>query len=107
VNSETPSFHLAPRLARNPVPVPSLPYNDVIAPSRVQVLVDAAGNVGSAVLLPPDNPLESAGHYDAADRRALELARAARFAPAPSLTFGRLIFNWHTVPIASTNEPGQ
>ncbi len=86
--------------------VPSLPYNDVIPPSQVQVLVDAAGKVVSAVLLPPDNLLESAGHYDAADRRALELARAARFAPAPRLTFGRLIFNWHTVPVTSTNEPG-
>lgn len=98
---------LAQRPLLNPVPVPSLPYNDVIAPSQVQVLVDAAGNVGSAVLLPPDNPLESASHYGAADRRALELARAARFAPAPSLTFGRLIFNWHTVPVTSTNEPGR
>ncbi len=98
---------LTQRPLLNPVPVPSLPDNDVIAPSRVQVLVDAAGNVISAVVLPLDNPLEAAGHDDGADRRALELARAVRFAPAPRLTFGRLIFNWHTVPLTSTNEPGQ
>jgi hypothetical protein len=72
----------------------------------VQVVVDAAGNVVSAVLLPANNPLEAAGHFDDADRRALDLARTARFAPAPNLTVGRMIFNWHTVPITSTNEPG-
>jgi TonB family protein len=57
----------------------------------VQVLVDAAGNVVSTVLLTPSG-------YDAADQRALELARALRFTPSSSLTFGRIIFNWHTVP---------
>jgi hypothetical protein len=91
----------------NQIDVPSLPYNDVIAPSKVQVVVDAAGNVVSAVLLPSDNPVEAAGHYDVADRRALEIARTARFAPAPHLTLGRLIFNWHTVPMTGTNEPAR
>jgi hypothetical protein len=91
----------------NPIDVPSLPYNDVIVPSKVQVVVDAAGNVISAVLLPSDNPLEAAGHWEAADRRALELARSARFAPAPHLSIGRRIFTWHTVPVTSTNEPGR
>jgi hypothetical protein len=97
---------IARRPLLNPIDVPSLPYNDVILPSKVQVVVDAAGNVVSAVLLPSDNPLETAGHWDDADRRALELARAARFVPAPHLSIGRLIFNWHTVPMTSTNEPG-
>ena len=96
---------IARRPLLNPMEVPSLPYNDVIAPSRVQVVVDPSGNVISTVLLPSDNPLEAAGHFDDADRRALELARAARFAPAPHLSIGRLIFNWHTVPVAGTNEP--
>jgi hypothetical protein len=32
------------------------------------------------VLLPPESEA-AASHYDAADQRALELARAARFAP--------------------------
>ena len=66
----------------NEINLPSLPYNDVIAPSKVQVLASAAGDVVSAVLLPSDNSAEAAAHYDAADQRALELASTARFAPA-------------------------
>jgi hypothetical protein len=83
----------------NPMDLPSWPYADVIAPSRVQALVDAAGNVVSVILLPPGSGL------DAADQRALELARAARFAPASRLTIGQLIFNWRTVPPPATNAP--
>jgi hypothetical protein len=77
----------------------------VVAPSVVQALVDAAGNVVSTVLLPSENGLEAAGHDDAADQRALELAGTLRFAPSSRLTFGKLIFNWHTVPPAATNAP--
>jgi hypothetical protein len=87
------------------ISLPSWPYADVIAPSRVQLLVDEAGNVVSAVLLPSNNNLEALSHYDAADQRALEFARAARFAPAPLLTIGQLIFTWHTVPLPATNSP--
>jgi hypothetical protein len=74
------------------------PYADVIAPSKVQVLVDAAGNVVSAVLLPPDNGLTVADYYALADQRALEIARALRFAPSAQSVLGRIIFNWQTVP---------
>jgi hypothetical protein len=95
---------LTQRRLLNEINPPSLPFNDVIPRSIVQVLVDAAGNVVSAVLLPSENSLEAAGHYDAADQHALEIARAARFAPSPRLTFGRLIFNWHTIPLATTNS---
>ena len=80
----------------NQIEVPSLPYNDVIKPSRVQVLVDEQGNVASDVLL-------GSSDYDAADQKALELARTARFVPSPGLMFGEMIFNWHTV--ATTNAP--
>ena len=55
--------------------------------------------VVSVVLLPPGSG------WDDADQRALELARAARFAPAPRLTIGRLVFHWHTVPLPGTNAP--
>jgi TonB family protein len=82
---------LAQRRLLNEINPPSLPDNDVIAPSVVQVLVDTAGNVVSAVLLTPSG-------LDAADQRALTLARTARFAPSASLTIGRMIFTWHTVP---------
>jgi hypothetical protein len=94
---------LAQRKWLNPVSLADWPYADVIAPSRVQMLVDAGGDVVSAVLLPGDNPGEV--RDAAADQRALELARAARFEPAARLTLGRLIFNWHTVPLAETNAP--
>jgi len=101
------ALHIEGELAQgkwlNPVSLTNWPYADVIAPSRVQVLVDVDGDVVSAVLLPPDNPGET--HYDAADQRALELARAARFSPSSRLTVGRLIFNWRTVPPPATNSP--
>jgi hypothetical protein len=71
----------------------------------VQLLVNEAGDVVSAVLLPPDSGYAATDQYDQADQRALELARAARFAPAPRLTMGRMIFNWHTVPPPATNAP--
>jgi hypothetical protein len=85
--------------------LPSWPGADVIAPSKVQVLVDATGEVVSWVLLPPDNRAGAAAQYDPADRRALELARATRFAPSSGLTVGQMIFNWRTVPPTATNSP--
>jgi hypothetical protein len=96
---------LTQRRLLTPMHLPSWPYADVIAPSKVQVLVDEAGDVVSAIVLPSDNSLEALSHYDAADQRALELARAARFAPAPRLTIGQMIFTWHTVPPPATNSP--
>jgi hypothetical protein len=109
----------------NTLSLPSWPYADVIAPSVVQVLVDAAGNVVSATLLPPDSYLEpsalgdsmgpSAVRYAEADQRAVELARSARFAPLSpdagsieanplaQLTVGRLIFDWETLPATNAN----
>jgi hypothetical protein len=99
---------LAQRRLLNHLDLPSWPYANVIAPSKVQVLVDSAGNVFSPVLLPPDNGFTAADYYAVADQRALELARTARFAPAPHATFGQLIFNWHTVPPnTNTNEPSR
>jgi TonB family protein len=82
-----------------PVDLPSWPYADVLAPSVVQAVVDEAGNVISTVLLSPSG-------YDAADQRALELARAARFAPASRLTVGRMIFNWRTAPPPPSRDSG-
>jgi hypothetical protein len=81
---------LAARQLPAEISLTNWPYADVLAPCVVQVLVDAAGNV-SPVLL------ESSG-YNQADNEALELARTLRFAPSSSATFGRIIFNWHTVP---------
>jgi hypothetical protein len=99
---------LEQRRLLNRLDLPSWPYANVIAPSKVQVLVNAAGDVVSPVLLPPDHGFTAADYYAAADQRALELARTARFAPATRATFGQLIFNWHTVPPnTTTNEPSR
>jgi hypothetical protein len=92
---------LAARRLLQSVPVPALAINDVIASSRVQVVVAKSGDVVSAVVLPSDDPLETDSRLtgDAvANQRALELARQLRFAPAPELMLGRVIFTWHTVP---------
>jgi len=96
---------LAGRPLLAPPHLPAWPAADVIAPSKVQVLVDPAGGVVSAVLLPPDLGLESDLHDDHADQTALNLARTARFAPAARLTVGQMIFNWETVPPPATNAP--
>jgi hypothetical protein len=96
---------LAQRRLLQPINPSAWPYANVIAPSQVQVLVNEAGDVVSAVLLPPGSGFTTADQYDPADQRALELARAARFAPSSRLTIGRMIFNWHTVPPPATNSP--
>jgi TonB family protein len=92
------SGDLAQRRRLNQIELPSISVNDVIAPSKVQALVDPAGNVASTVLL-------ESSMSATADQRALQLARNLRFAPASRLMFGEIIFTWHTVPVASTNEP--
>jgi hypothetical protein len=96
---------LAQRKLLTPEKLPSWPWADVIAPSKVQALVDTAGNVVSAVLLPLDSGFTAADQHDQADQRALELARGLRFAPASRLAVGRLIFNWRTVAPPATNSP--
>lgn len=73
------------------ITAPTLAGNDVLAPSRLQLLVDQGGHVLSAVLL------DTSGD-DAADQQALTLARALEFVPATQPLLGEIIFNWHTVP---------
>lgn len=89
------SGRIAQRQMLNQIEAPTLRYNDVLKPSRVQVLVDENGNVVSDVLL-------ESSEFNKADQIALELARRARFVPEPGLMFGIMTFNWHTVP---TNAP--
>jgi hypothetical protein len=88
---------LAQRQLPDQINLTNWPLSDVLAPDKVQLLVDAAGNVVSAVLL------ESSNYIDAEDK-ALEVARRLRFAPSSGLTFGRVIFNWHTVPMTTTTN---
>jgi hypothetical protein len=85
--------------------LPTLPLNDVIAPSKVQVLVDKSGNVLSTVLLPLENFSETINYTERGDTNAVAIARSLRFAPAPQPTLGEIIFRWHTVPLTTTNAP--
>jgi TonB family protein len=84
----------------------------VLTNSEVQIVVDETGRV----FAPPI--LVSKSGSDEADASALELARSARFqsvrprgprhakdAPQP-LAWGKLVFEWQTVPILPTNTPG-
>ncbi|HOB98405.1 MAG TPA: hypothetical protein PKM43_06605 [Verrucomicrobiota bacterium] len=77
--------------------LPSWPYNDVLAATSVQLVVDRHGSVLAANLL-------TRSGLPAADQRALELARAAQFelanpaSGASSLTWGQMVFQWQAVP---------
>src|SRR5579872_300719 len=97
---------------------------DILTNSIVQIAVDQEGRVASLPVL-----LSRSGSRDA-DNSALSLAKTARFQPirrhslekpgaltpklnngnhttatnaAPKLNWGRLVFNWHTIPMPSTN----
>lgn len=89
-------------LARRPLlggattPWPALAAAEVLGPSTVQVLVDQAGNLASAVIVHPNSNA-------AADQEAMKLVRNLRFAPGPNLTFGEITFYWHTLP-ATTSQ---
>jgi hypothetical protein len=87
------------------VEVPSVPHPDLLANTVIQLAVDAWGFTLFPVVL-------SGSGSKSADQQALDLARAIRFKPlvglnagAPlgqrSLTWGRLVFQWHTVPAAT------
>jgi TonB family protein len=101
---------VAGRALLTPLELPSWPDTDVLQPTVVRVIVDAAGDVVSAA------PVASSG-LAAADDEALALARAAQFAPLPDaektrlthpqagLSWGRLIFQWHAVPLPPAEEP--
>ena len=89
---------LAGRQWLNLPAIPIIAYNDILPPSRVQLLVDTSGNVISTVLL-------DSSEWDTADQQALQLARTAKFNPAPAPALGEMIFNWHTLPNTSTNTP--
>ena len=95
MNAVQISGELARRALLNPnaLVLPALPRNDVIAPSTVQLLVDTAGNVASAVVVEPN-----VDHDHEAAQLALQAVRHLRFAPAPRLMFGAVTFTWHTVP---------
>jgi len=83
-------------LASSP-PLPTLITNDVLSSTVVTIAVNHDGIVESAAVT-----RESGSR--GVDDRAVQLARAFMFNPAPRLprqaspTFGQLIFTWHTAP---------
>jgi hypothetical protein len=93
-------------LAMQPLPPQIAP--DILAPSRVRVLVDANGDPISAILL--NSPGLRSEPQKAADELAVKMAGTAQFSPDlevlrsqgrdpnAGLTSGLLIFQWHTLP---------
>jgi hypothetical protein len=85
----------------------SWPYSEVLSNTVVQVVVDADGRALSTALLRESGLPE-------ADQHAVKLAQNARWQPLEAaarsanafeqLTWGRLIFQWHTLPSLTTNH---
>ncbi len=113
------TFSVEGGLARRPLLSPfklaSWPAAQILTNSEVLVAVNPEGAVFSAVLLAKCGPKEDPGAV-AADSNALNLARSARFQPLrwigsnpplnspTALTWGRLVFHWHTSAMANTNS---
>jgi len=101
---------LAQRRLITPLVLGSQTNRDILTISVVQLLVDAEGLPRSVTLL-------SGSGSPKADQDALAQAGAARFeplsgspadlAPAPTahLSWGRMVFHWHTLPLPPTNAP--
>lgn len=97
---------LAGRKLMSNVPLKSWESSEILSNTVVQAAVDAAGFTFSATLV------SSSGSTNA-DRHALAEVADARFRPMPntpaaaeptrSLTWGRWTFQWHTLPLPSTN----
>jgi TonB family protein len=99
---------LAGRTLIAPIELAPEQHTDLLTPTVVQVVVDAEGRLVSVPVL-----LSSSGSAHA-DNEALRLARTARFnsiaigGPGKAtgmthLTWGRMIFDWQTLPKAATN----
>jgi len=91
-----------------PLVLRSWPHPDILSNTVVQTAIDAEGRA----LFPA---LMSESGYPAADVLALKLANAARFRPLPHaardhtgtgpLAWGKMIFEWHTLPMTATHLP--
>ena len=101
---------LAQRRLLVPLQLKSFTNTVFLADSVVRVVVDAGGRPVSVTLL-------SSSGSPAPDQYALDQARAARFEPVgrnpaetvlkptSQLSWGRMIFRWHTVPMPPTSAP--
>jgi hypothetical protein len=97
---------LANRPLVRPIELPSWANSDILTNSVAQIIVDSHGFTVSAILL-------SSSGLPEADRYALRIASSIQFAPLPAktvedrranpLSFGRMAFEWHTIPPKMTN----
>jgi hypothetical protein len=97
---------LARRRLLTSAELPSWPHSELLTNTVVQAVVDSQGHTFSKVLL------ASCGSKEA-DQFALKLVAGARFAPirtekpaqnsAGQLAWGRIIFQWHTLPPSAAN----
>jgi hypothetical protein len=86
--------------------LPAWPHTDVLTNTVVAVLVDAQGVPASGTLLTGSGSKE-------ADQHALRQVKEARFealttgpnSPATGLSWGKIIFEWNTLPLPPTNAP--
>jgi hypothetical protein len=85
----------------------SWPHSEILSNTVVEVTVSAEGFLISAVVLAECG-------WPEADRDALNIVRGLRFQPLSSvsrataevgpLTWGRIVFYWHTLPLDATNH---
>jgi hypothetical protein len=97
---------LARRPLVTPLELPPWPHSDLLTNTVVQAVVDAEGLTFSTTLL------VSCG-YREADQFAMNLIAGARFQPiarekrsredGEPLTWGKVIFQWHTLPLPASN----
>jgi hypothetical protein len=99
---------LTSRPLLTPLELRSWPHSDILSNTIVRAAIDADG-------LPLFPALIGECGLPLADLHALKLAAAARFRPLPRagrdptglgpLAWGKLIFEWHTLPLTATNPP--
>jgi hypothetical protein len=100
---------LAERVLLAPLELPSVSHTEILTDTVVQVCVGPLGVPFSPV------PLSSSGSPEA-DRQALELVKSVRFRPLATgnstsprsqaaFTWGKIIFQWHTLEKPATNAP--
>jgi len=89
--------------------LPSWPNAEILTDTVVQLLIDSDGKPVSPTLFSKSGSTE-------ADQHAVRAARHVRFEPLKQtdpinplegLAWGQLVFEWHTLPLPSTNSPAE
>lgn len=99
---------LSKRRLLDSIELPSWPNPEILTNSQVQLVVDAQGIPVSVTLMYPGSGLKDA------DTNAIWQATRARFAPLnpdtseaanplSGLSWGQMVFEWHTLPVPLTN----